>query len=410
MRSVSKVVAGVIAATTVGVLVGCSGDGDGAAVDVTTAPTTPASTSAPTTLVEEIDYFWTPDADLLTGAEGQVRIVAWPGYIEDEWTAPFEEMTGCAVEVTLGSTSDEMVRLMQSGGYDGVSASGDATDRLMAGGEVVALDLAEFSSYPQIFDGLKDKPWNSMDGRPMGIPHGRGANLLFFDRSTFPDGLNSWAPMWEPGSPAEGALSAYDSPIYIADAALWLMSTRPELGITDPYALDEEQFEAAIALLRSQEPLVAQYWSDYTLQVEAMVDRTVVAGTTWQVVANVANGLGADIEFVKPAEGATGWSDTWMLSSKAAHPNCMKLWMDWIASPWANARATEYFGEAPSNRESCNFTDDADHCLKFHAADERYFEDVWYWTTPTEACLDGRTDVRCVPYAEWVDAWAELRT
>jgi putative spermidine/putrescine transport system substrate-binding protein len=176
---------------------------------------------------------WTPNPDVLAGAEGEVNIVAWPGYIEDgtnnpdaDWVTPFTELTDCAVNVKLGATSDEMVQLMQSGEYDGVSASGDATNRLMAGGEVVAIDVAEFSSYEQIFDGLKDKPWNSLDGEPMGIPHGRGANLLFFNTEAFPDGLTSWGPMFESGSVADGAISIYDSPIYIADAAVWLMTPR----------------------------------------------------------------------------------------------------------------------------------------------------------------------------------------
>ena len=394
------------------------------AAETTAAPaeTTPpaAETTPPATETSapsgETDYMWTPNADVLAGAEGQVNIVAWPGYIEDgstdeayNWVTPFTEMTGCAVNVKLGSTSDEMVQLMQSGEYDGVSASGDATQRLMSGGEVVELDLAEFTSYADIFEGLKDKPWNSLDGKPMGMPHGRGANLLVFNTEAFPDGLDSWSVMFDGGTVADQAVSVYDSPIYIADAAVYLMATQPDLGITNPYALDQAQFDASMALLEKQKALVGQYWSDYLVQAASLVDGTVLAGTTWQVVATFAQGDGAKIDAVKPKEGATGWSDTWMLSSKAKNPNCMKLWMDWIASPLANSQATEYFGEAPSNAKGCALTANADHCTAFHAEDEEYWTDVWYWTTATEECLDGRTDVTCVPYTEWVNAWNEFR-
>jgi putative spermidine/putrescine transport system substrate-binding protein len=419
--------------------------GDGATAEATASADsgddTPATTTATTESVEEteesavattaaetteeaselaeseVDYMWTPNPDVLAGAEGEVNIVAWPGYIESgetspdaDWVTPFTEMTECTVNVKLGATSDEMVQLMQSGEYDGVSASGDATNRLMAGGEVVPLDLAEFTSYDAIFDGLKDKPWNSLDGQPMGIPHGRGANVLFYNTEAFPEAPDSWSLMWEPGSVAEGSTSVYDSPIYIADAALWLMATQPDLGITNPYALDQTQFDAAIALLGEQKAITGQYWADFVVQAEAMADATVLAGTTWEVVGSYAQSLGAKVGTVKPKEGATGWSDTWMLSSQAANPNCMKLWMDWISSPWANAQATEYFGEAPSNREGCALTANPDHCTAFHAEDEAYWTDVWYWTTATEECLDGRTDVTCVPYTEWVNAWNELRS
>ena len=155
-----------------------------------------------------------------------------------------------------------MVALMQSGEYDAVSASGDATERLIAGGEVGPLDVSQMTSYEQIFDDLKLQPWNSVDGEPYGMPHGRGANLLVFNTEAFADGApDSWGVMFEGGTPAEGAVSVYDNAIYIADAALYLMATQPDLGITNPYALDETQFAAAIELLEQQARLVGQYWA-----------------------------------------------------------------------------------------------------------------------------------------------------
>lgn len=366
----------------------------------------------------DVDYQWTPNPDILAEAEGEVNVIAWAGYLEDgsnspdaDWITPFEEMTDCAVNVQLGNTSDEMVQLMQSGEYDGVSASGDATERLIAGEEVEPIDVAEFPSYEQIFDDLKLQQWNSVDEQPYGIPHGRGANLLVWNTETFGDEApDSWSVMFEGGAPSDGAVSVYDSPIYIADAALYLMATQPDLGITNPYALDEDQLAAAVALLEQQQSLVGQYWALYTDQVAALTGGTVTAGTTWQVIVNVAQGEGATIDAVKPVEGATGWSDTWMLSSQAEHPNCMKLLMDWITSPWANAQVAEWFGEAPSNSMSCDLTSNPDHCDIFHATETEYWEDVWYWTTPTSACRDGREDVECTTYPDWVDAWNTLRS
>ena len=399
--------------------------GDDEKSDSTSAPTTVAEapeettgdTSAPDTTPAEVDYMWTPNEDLLAGAEGQVNVVAWAGYIEDgstdpayDWVTPFTELTGCAVNTKLGNSSDEMVQLMQSGEYDGVSASGDATQRLISGGEVAEIDVAEYSSYENIFDGLKLQPWNSVDGVAFGIPHGRGANLLVYNTEAFAAGApDSWSVMFEPGSPAEGAVSVYDSPIYIADAALYLMTHNPELGITNPYALDQTQFDAALALLGEQAALTSQYWALYTDQQASLEDGSVLAGTTWQVIVNLAQGNGAIIDAVKPVEGATGWSDTWMLASNAANPNCMKLWMDWIASPWANAQVAVWFGEAPSNQVACTLEGMAEHCATFHAEEDDYWTDVWYWTTATEQCLDGRNDVTCVGYTEWVNAWTALR-
>ncbi len=379
---------------------------------------TETTSGSETTAGGETDYMWTPNPDIVANAEGSLNIVAWAGYAEDgstdpayDWVTPFETLTSCQVNVKNGTTSDEMVQLMQSGEYDGVSASGDATTRLISGSEVVEIDAAEYSSYADIFEQLKLQPWNSVDGKPYGIPHGRGANLLVYNTEAFADGApDSWGVMFDGGTPADGAISVYDSPIYIADAALYLMATQPDLGITDPYALDQTQFDAAIELLNQQKDLTSQYWGDYTVQQASLENGDVLAGTTWQVIVNLASANGAKIDAVKPVEGATGWSDTWMLSSKAKNPNCMKLWMDWIASPWANSQVAVWFGEAPSNAKSCELDGMAEHCTTFHAADDEYWKDVWYWTTATEECLDGRTDAKCVPYTEWVNAWTALRS
>ena len=260
--------------------------------------------------------------------EGQVNLIAWAGYVEDgstdpavDWVTPFEQETGCTVNVTLGNTSDEMVSLMQSGEYDGVSASGDATERLIAGGEVSPVNVDLIPNYADVFDDLKLQKHNSVDGVPYGVPHGRGANLLVFNTDTYPTAPDSWGEMFSPDAAGAGSVSVYDAPIYIADAALYLKATQPDLGIENPYALDQEQFDASIALLEQQKPLVGQYWSLYTDQQAALEGGTALVGTTWQVIVNLAQANGAKIDAVKPKEGATGWSDTWMISSKAEHPN-----------------------------------------------------------------------------------------
>jgi putative spermidine/putrescine transport system substrate-binding protein len=299
---------------------------------------------------------------------------------------------------------------MQGGGYDVVSASGDASLRLIYGDNVQPVNMALVPNYADVFPGLKDQQWNTVNGVNYGVPHGRGANLLMVNTDVVTEGADSWALTWEPDSPVAGKVSAYDSPIFIADAALYLMATQPDLGIKYPYALDKTQFDAAIALLEQQKPLISEYWSDYLKQMAAFKEQTTVASTTWQVVANAVAGEGTPIEAVKPKEGATGWSDTWMIAKDTANINCAYKWLDWIASPEINAQAAEWFGEAPANTKACALTANPDHCTIFHAEETDYWKDVYYWNTPTTQCLDGRTDVECVPYSEWVTAWSALRS
>jgi putative spermidine/putrescine transport system substrate-binding protein len=349
--------------------------------------------------------------------EGQVNILAWPGYVEDgstdpavDWVTPFTEATGCVVNLKTFGTSDEAVKLVQGGGWDVVSASGDATLRLIYGDSVQPVNTDLIPSYADVFEDLKMQSHNSVNGVAYGVPHGRGANLLMWNTDKVTEPLDSWAVTFEADSPYAGAVTAYDSPIFIADAAVYLMATQPELGITDPYALDQAQFDAAIALLEQQKAIVGEYWSDYTKAIQAFNSGTTAVGTSWQVIVNLAQAEGGKVEATKAKEGATGWSDTWMITKDTPNINCAYKWLDWIASPETNAQAAEWFGEAPANAKACEFTADADHCATFHAGDTAYWEDVYYWNTPTSQCLDGRTDTQCVPYSEWATAWSALRS
>src|SRR6266702_5622455 len=110
--------------------------------------------------------------------EGKLNLIVWAGYAEDgtddpkvDWVHPFEQQTGCKVNAKIGNTSDEMVQLMKSGQYDGVSASGDASLRLIYGGDVAPVNTSLIANYQDVFDGLKMKQWNSVNGVAYGIPH-----------------------------------------------------------------------------------------------------------------------------------------------------------------------------------------------------------------------------------------------
>ncbi len=324
--------------------------------------------------------------------EGEVNLVAWAGYVEDgstdpavDWVTDFEKETGCQVNVKVGNTSDEMVTLMRTGEYDGVSASGDASGRLIEGGDVDPVNTDLVPNYADIFPALKDQEWNTVDGVNYGIPHGRGSNLLQWNPDEVKPDPTSWDVVFDPAKAAEqqGKVTAYDNAIYIADAALYLRTHNPELGIEDPYELDQEQFDAAIDLLKQQNENIGEYWSDYTKQIAAFANGDSTVGTTWQIITNLAQAEGVNVKNTLPSEGATGWSDTWMLSSEAKNPNCMYLWMNHIVSPEANAAVAEYFGEAPANEKSCALTADKEHCDIFHADDEAFFDQIEYWKTPS---------------------------
>jgi putative spermidine/putrescine transport system substrate-binding protein len=354
--------------------------------------------------------------------EGELDLVAWAGYVVGgapghgeqvagyDWVTPFEQASGCNVKVQVGVDSANMVQLMKTGQYDGVSASGDATLRLIGAGDVAPVNLDLIPNYKDVFAGLKDQSYNTVGGLHYGVPHGRGANVLMYDPSVVKTPPDSWSVVFDANSPYKGKVTAYNYAIYIADAALYLMKTKPELKITNPYALDKDQLAAAVALLKVQKTLVGKYWGTAQEEIDGFANGDMAIGTAWLYQLNTINAAGGkQVESVTPKEGATGWSDTWMISAKAKHPNCMYKWMDYIISPKANADVTVYFGEAPVSAAACAEAEkqSAGFCDQFHAADETYFKNIWYWNTPSKACLDGRGNI-CTTFDDWTQAWTEI--
>jgi len=373
------------------------------------------SSKVQSALVKKKNELMPSMASAVGAGEGAVDILAWPYYAENgtkdpasDWVTPFEQESGCKANILEFGTSDEAVSQISQGNWDVVSASGDATLRLIAAGKVAPVNTKLLDNYSDIAPFLKDRPWNSVDGQMFGVPHGWGANLLMYNTNVVAPGPDSWSVVFDPASPYSGKVTAYDSPIYIADAAMYLKTTRPELKITDPYALDDTQFSAAVDLLKGQKKIVGEYWSDSVKSGESFKAGSTVLGTTWQVTANTIS-ADAPVKTVEPKEGMTGWSDTWMVTKDAKHPNCAYKWMNWITKPDVQAQVAELFGEAPANLKACDLTTDKEHCATYHAKDEAYSKGIYYWNTPTKDCLDGRTDVTCNDYQAWKDAWTDIK-
>src|SRR5215475_9250030 len=348
--------------------------------------------------------------------EGELNLISWACYVEPEWTKPFEEKTGCKVHDKVAGTSDEMVSLMRTGEYDGVSASGNATARLVEGGNVAPVNVSLVPNYKTVFADLKNQPYNTFKGVHYGIPHGRGANLLMWNPNDVKPAPKSWSVILDPKEAAKykGKISAYDDPIYIADAAVYLKAHEPKLGIENPYELNEEQFEAAVNLLKEQRPNVGEYWSEAAKQISAFGSGDDEVGTTWQYQYFALKGEGVPVKASPasqgflPKEGATGWSDTWMISSKAQHPNCMYMWMNWIIEPKVNAEVAEFFGEAPAQELACEHTKNPNFCKEYHAEEPAFWKRVYYWETPLAECSEGGED-DCMDYNDWVRAWTEIK-
>jgi putative spermidine/putrescine transport system substrate-binding protein len=344
--------------------------------------------------------------------EGQVDIVAWAGYIERgqtdknfDWVTEFEKKTGCKVNVKTAGTSDEMVALMNEGGFDLVTASGDASMRLIAGKRVQPVNVDLIPSYKTVDQRLQKAPWHYVNNTHYGTPYQWGWNVLMYNTTVFKDKPpTSWSVVFEEttlpdGKSNKGRVQAFDGPIYIADAALYLMKKNPALGIKDPYELNEAQYKAALDLLRGQRKLVGKYWHDAFVQIDDFTNEGVVASSSWQFMANILKSKNRPVATVVPAEGATGWADTTMMHVDAKNPNCAYMWMEHSLNTKLQGDLSAWFGSVPSVPAACKgnklLGDQGCANQGFNS-----FEKISFWKTPTSKCASQNN--ACVPYHKWV--------
>ena len=347
--------------------------------------------------------------------EGQLDLLVWPGYAERgatdpayDWVGPFEKATGCKVTVRTAANSDEMVAMMEQGGIDLVTASGDASVRLIADGKVQPIDTARVPAYSSIDPRLQDAAWHSVEGKHYGVPFQWAPNLLLYSTKVFKQAPTSWSVVFQEqtlpdGKSNKGRVQAFDMPIAIADAALYLMTANPDLGIKDPYSLDETQYAAALDLLRRQKALVHRYWHDPAVQVADFKGEGVAASGSWPHQLKLLKADGQPVAATIPEEGATGWADTTMLHAQAKHPNCAYKWMDYSLSPKVQGDVAAFFGSLPAVPAACN----GNALLGPEGCKENLvesFDQIHFWRMPEAKC--GEAD--CVPYSRWTEDYLKL--
>jgi putative spermidine/putrescine transport system substrate-binding protein len=343
--------------------------------------------------------------------EGQLNLVAWEGYTQPQWVKPFQKATGCQVHAKYAGSSDEMVTLMRQGGgsqYDMVSASGDASLRLIFGKDVQPINVNLIPDYKDFIPQLKSPPHNTIDGAHYGLSLQWGPNTLLYNTAKVKPAPTSWSAIYS--AKYKGKITVPDNPIQIADAALYLSKTKPSLGIKDPYELNSTQLNAAVSLLKQQKPLIKKYWALASDEIDLFKSGDAVIGASWPYQTNTLAADKVPVKDLIPTEGATGWADTWMLSAHAKHPNCAYMWMKWISTPKVQAQQGIYFGETPVNTKACAVMDSLSKgsAAQYHCgASAAYFNSIKFWKTPIADCGNGKKD--CMDYTHWQQAWTQMK-
>ena len=346
--------------------------------------------------------------------EGALDLIEWPAYSDKSFANKFTQQTGCKIHRKDAGTSNDMVALMRTGGgggggqYDLVSASGDASLRLIRGGDVQPININLIPSWKDFISIFKSPAHNTVGGAHYGVSVQWGPNTLLYNTKKVKPAPTSWASIYD--KKYKGKITVPDNPIQIADAALYLMKSKPNLGIRDPYELNKSQFDATVSLLKKQRSLIKKYWTTEPDEIGLFKSGDAVIGATWPYQTLQLQAAKAPVKELIPREGATGWADTWMLAKKAKHPNCAYLWMKYATTPQVEAKQALIFGETPVNPKACPFMNkiEAGSCAKYHLNQPlSYYQQIHFWKTPIADCGNGQKN--CMDYNAWQRAWTQVK-
>lgn len=320
---------------------------------------------------------------------GPLNLIAWEGYADPSFVKPFEKQTGCHINVTYAGSSDEMFAKFRSGGgtaYDLVSASGDASLRFVRSGAVQAVDLSKIPNWKDLAPQLKSPPHNTVNGKHYGVSFMWGPDTLIYSTKTFPSPPTSWAVIYSPQY--RGKVTIPDNPIQIADVAVYL-------GYPHPYNLTSAQLAKIKSVLIGQRPLIRKYWTSAGEFDGLFKSQDAVVGAGWPLMTVQLKQSGVPVAETVPSQGATGWADTWMLSTHSPHTACAYAWMNYALSPKVQKQVVAVTNYSPANLKTAKLLGAAES-KALHIDDPSYFNSLKFWQTPPN-------------YAAWQQIWNEVK-
>ncbi|GAB1824486.1 type 2 periplasmic-binding domain-containing protein [Herbidospora sp. RD11066] len=325
--------------------------------------------------------------------EGALTVLAPRGFVEwggndrkVNWVAPFERATGC--RVTYRPWDYVAGNPVNVDTFDVVAAGPDLAGKLVAEQGAARVDTGEVAGYSSLPKWVRELVGDH------GVPYVWDTTVV-----AVKDG-------------AKGSIFETDEPVLLRDSPLTIADAALALGFDNPYQLSPEQLGEAVALLEKKKEGRA-YWRDPIQVIEGFAGGAAMAQATPYVLGGMA---GAGLK-VRQAEGpATGWVMSWMVSARAAHPECAKSWLDYSLRPEVQREVAWWTGTAPANTKACTYKTPEKEALPDEGVKqdriatlcgEHLSKGVVFATFPAKDC--GGEEGSCTAYEDWIKAWGALK-
>ncbi|OJA87693.1 ABC transporter substrate-binding protein [Burkholderia ubonensis] len=278
--------------------------------------------------------------------ESVLRVLAWPGYADNDVVSAFETRFHVRVEVTLVDSDEALWSRMHSASpppYDVLAANAAEIQRYASDDLLAPLDLSRIPNrrlqLPN-FQHVANIGGLTRGAVTYGIPFTYSSMGLIYDRKQIPVAPHSMLELWNP---------RYRGKVLDFNSAQHNFSfTALALGYADPFHLSPAQTRIVARKLIDLRRNLLTY---YTLPEEATAlfvlhRAALMFGNYGTQQVELLRRAGADVGYVIPDEGALAWLDCWAMTRGVEHPELALAWINYMLEPAIGSLLTQRQGLA----------------------------------------------------------------
>lgn len=301
-----------------------------------------------------------------------LSLLVWEGYADRSFTEPFERRMGCKVSATYVGSMDEFFAKIKGGGastYDLISPSCNAWKRFIDSGLVEPIDLEHVPNFKRLAPAFQSLQGNSKDGSVYGVTFTWGPCPITFSRDAVPQDPASWAVLFD---------RRYRGRVAVNDDLTTLYTVALYMGFRDPYSLSDEQLQQVKLKLLDLKPQIRKYWSTAGELENLFANGEVDIALSWPLITNNLRKQGRKVGEVTPAEGATGWIDSWMIVKGTRHKDLAEQWINYMLEPETQKALTGVTAYCPAVPETASLLS-PEEAHDLHIDDPSYFDRLSFW-------------------------------
>ena len=277
-----------------------------------------------------------------------LRLITWGDYVPASVAEQFKKETGITVEITL-SNNEEMISKLRATGGAGFDLAQPSQDRITGPqqefGIYKPMDLSKIKAeqfIPSMLDATKKN--TTLAGQVYGLPHIWGTEGLVVNTKLTK--MNDYPDLCR--ADVKGKVSMrLKRPTLISFA--FAMGKDPFALYNDPKAYTALMEEVGKQLIACK-PNVKFYWDNKDQLLNGMRTSEIVAAQMWDTGGWKLNSEIADIQYIAPKSGATGWIDTFAMPAKGKNDAAAYAWINFNMRPEIAAKVAASAGNFTASK------------------------------------------------------------